>query len=207
MRLLPARASGPLAAIVVASATAPSSAVPGSVRRLTSPSSWARSDEVIRPPVSRQARSRMLRGSMRGRRKEPPPAATSERLTSGMPSFAPAAATDQSQAKRYLETTGHREALDRRDLRLVEARSVMPAKPRPATHGISPPAKAFKIMPAQKNPPAPVMIATDNEASASSSSEACSDSLRHLEVDGVRWSGRLSVTTSTRSRRSVTTDA
>ena len=68
----------------------------GSVTRLTSPSSYPRS-ALIGSPVSASSLA-MFRGSMCGSRSRPPPAATSERLTSGTPSLAPCAATIRSQA-------------------------------------------------------------------------------------------------------------
>ncbi len=96
-----------------------SSAWPGSASRLTSPSSWPRSAS-IGSPVSASSIA-MLRGSTRGSRSRPPPAATSERLTSGIPSRAPRGGDDQIAGQRDLESARHRESFDRRDQRLGRA--------------------------------------------------------------------------------------
>src|SRR4051794_7878946 len=81
--LVAATASGPLAAIVAASASAPSSAPPSGISRLTSPISAARG-AVSGSPVS-SISSASAYGTRLGSSIAAPPAATSERLTSGTP--------------------------------------------------------------------------------------------------------------------------
>ena len=71
----------------------------------------------------------------RGRRSSAPPAATSERLTSGIAEPGPARGDDQVAGQRDLEPAGDREALDRGDERLArraldDAREAAVADPR-----------------------------------------------------------------------------
>ena len=57
----------------------------------------------------------IVRGSSRGSRSKAPPAATSERLTSGIPRRAPASRDDQIARQRDLQPARHRKPLDRGD--------------------------------------------------------------------------------------------
>ena len=92
-----------------------------------------------------------------GRRRSAPPAATSERLTSGMPSLASRAATIRSQASATSSPPATAKPSMAAISGLRDARWTMPAKPRSPTHGRSPVTNALRSIPAQKPAPAPVM--------------------------------------------------
>ena len=94
-------------------------------------------------------------GSRRGRRSSAPPAATSERLTSGMPSFAPAAATIRSQASATSRPPATAKPSIAAMIGLRGGCWTIPAKPRSACHGRSPAANAPRSIPEQKPLPAP----------------------------------------------------
>src|SRR4051794_13131608 len=81
----------------------------------------------------------------------------------------------------------------------------MPAKPRSPTHGRSPVTKALRSMPALKPAPAPVRTPTPSSPSASSVSSAAAIPSASARLTALRASGRLSVMSSTPSRRSVST--
>ena len=89
-------ASGPLWVILRASSSAPASASPGSVTRLTRPHVWASSAEK-NSPVSAYSIA-IARGMRWGSRNSPPAPATSERFASGRPNLASRAATMRSHA-------------------------------------------------------------------------------------------------------------
>src|SRR5215212_8553208 len=89
-------ASGPLRAISAARSSATCTALPGSASRLTTPS-WCARSARIGSPVSAISIATWY-GMRLGRRMSAPPAATSERLASGIPMRASRAATMRSQA-------------------------------------------------------------------------------------------------------------
>src|SRR5271166_2744817 len=135
----------------------------------------------------------------RGRRSRAPPAATSERLTSGIPRLAPFAATIRSHASAKRSTAAIRG--------LRAERWAMPAKPRSSNQGASPLTNAPRSMPAQKKPPAPVSTPTDISSSPSSSSRAPAMPAATAALTAFRTSGRLIVISSTLPRRSLSTAA
>ncbi len=182
-----------------ASSIAPASASPGSVTALTKPHS-APCSAVKLSPVSASS-SAFWYGIRRGSRSRPPPAATKPRLTSGIPNFAVRDATTRSvasttsvpPAKAYPSTaaiSGFR-----------GGRSVNPI-PRPGIATTSPAANAFRSIPEQKLPPAPVMIATERSSLLSSSSTASARPWLTARFTAFRASGRLIVMTRMRPRRS-----
>ena len=67
----------------------------------------------------------------------------------------------------------------------------------------SPARNAFRSMPAQKLPPAPVRTATDRAGSSSSSCTASASPKLTARLIALRACGRLIVMTSVRPRRSV----
>src|SRR3984957_17232690 len=82
---------------------------------------------------------------------------------------------------------------------------VMPPKPRPAIIGLSPRIQAFRSIPAQNVPPAPVSTPTRRPSSASSSSAAAARARAAAPSRAFLASGRLIVMTWTWPRRSTTT--
>ena len=142
----------------------------------------------------------------RGRRSSAPPAATIERLASGIPIFAPLAATIRSQDERDLQAPRDGEALDRRDQRLARG-------------ALGDPAEAAVAEPRR--------LALDERAEVHAGAEVAAGAGEHADrqlVVGVelvqraratpaasaaltafRTSGRLSVISSTLPRRSVRT--
>src|SRR4051812_13561222 len=140
-----------------------------------------------------------------GRRRSAPPAATSERLTSGTPSLAPRAATMRSQASAISSPPATPKPSIAAISGLRDARWTMPAKPRSPTHGRSPVTNALRSMPALNPAPAPVRTPTLSSASSSSVSSAAAIPSASARLTALRASGRLSVMSSTPSRRSVST--
>src|SRR4051794_26647649 len=140
-----------------------------------------------------------------GRRESAPPAATSERLTSGMPSLAPRAATIRSQASAISSPPATAKPSIAAIRGLREARWTIPAKPRSPTHGRSPVTNALRSMPAENPLPAPVSTPTCSSGVSSSSSRASATPWASAPLTALRASGRLSVMSRTLSRRSVST--
>ncbi len=157
-------------AIAQVSSSATVSASPGSASRLTSPRSCARSASIGSPVSAISIAT--LRGSARGSRSRPPPAATSDRLTSGMASRAPREATIRSHASATSSPPANAKPSIATISGLSAERWVMPAKPRPSTNGRSPVTNAFRSIPAQNPLPAPVITPTLRSGSASSSTSA-----------------------------------
>ena len=122
-----------------------------------------------------------------------------------MPSLASRAATIRSQASATSSPPATAKPSIAAMSGLRAARWTMPAKPRSPTHGRSPVTKALRSMPAQKPAPAPVMTPTARSPSASSSSSAAATPSASARLTALRASGRLSVMSSTPSRRSVRT--
>ena len=176
---------------------------PGSASRLTSPRSCARSASIGSPVSAISIAT--LRGSARGSRSRPPPAANSDRLTSGMPSRAPREATIRSHASATSSPPATAKPSIAAISGLSAERWVMPAKPRPSTNGRSPVTNAFRSIPAQNPLPAPVITPTLRSGSASRSSSALAIPCATAALTALRWSGRLIVIRRTRSRRSVRT--
>src|ERR1700730_11013124 len=141
----------------------------------------------------------------RGRRSSAPPAATSERVASGMPSLAPLAATIRSQASAISSPPATAKPSIAAIRGLREARWAIPAKPRSPNQGDSPLTKAPRSIPAQKKPTAPVSKPNDSPSSPSSCSRAPATPAASAAFTALRTSGRLSVITSTFSRRSART--
>src|SRR6516165_4831383 len=141
----------------------------------------------------------------RGRRSSAPPAATSERLASGIPSFAPFAATIRSQERAISIPPATANPSIAAISGLRAARWAIPAKPRSPNHGDSPLTNAPRSMPALKNPPAPVTTPTSRFSSPSSSSSAPPTPAASAAFTEFRTSGRLSVITRALPRRSATT--
>src|SRR3954454_16287811 len=129
----------------------------------------------------------------------------SERLTSGMPNFAPEAATIRSHASAISKPPATAKPSKAAISGLRDALWSMPAKPRSPTQGRSPVTSALRSMPAQKNPPAPVRTPTLRPSSASSSSSPAAIPSASGRLTALRASGRFSVMTRTLSRRSVRT--
>src|SRR3954467_1540732 len=141
----------------------------------------------------------------RGRGRQAPPAATSERLTSGMPSLAPRAATMRSQASATSSPPATAKPSIAAINGLRDGRWTMPANPRSPTHGRSPVTNAFRSMPALKPFPSPVRTPTLRSASASRSSRAAAIPSASAVLTALRASGRLRGISRTPSRRSVRT--
>src|SRR6476620_731748 len=141
----------------------------------------------------------------RGRRRSAPPAATSERLTSGIPSFAPRAATMRSQARAISRPPATAKPSIAAISGFFEPRWTMPANPRSPTHGRSPATKALRSMPAQNALPAPVRMPPLSSGASSSSSSAAATPSASGRLTALRASGRLRVMSRTLSRRSVRT--
>src|SRR5215218_5931332 len=144
-------------------------------------------------------------GTRCGRRRSAPAAATSERLTSGMPSRASREATIRSQASAISRPPAIAKPSIAAISGLRAARWTMPAKPRSATHGRSPVTNAFRSMPALNPLPAPVITPTLRLSSASSASSAAAIPSASAVLTALRASGRLRVIRRTPSRRSVRT--
>src|SRR4051794_17128145 len=140
-----------------------------------------------------------------GRRSSAPPAATSERLTSGMPSLAPLLATMRSQASAISKPPATAKPSIAAISGLRDARCTMPAKPRSPTHGRCPETNALRSMPAEKPLPAPVSTPTCSSWVSSSSSRASATPWARSPLTALRASGRLSVISRMLSRRSVRT--
>src|SRR5947209_324619 len=141
----------------------------------------------------------------RGRRSSAPPAATSERLASGMPSLAPLAATIRSHASAISSPPARAKPSIAAISGLREARWVIPAKPRSPNQGDSPFTNAPRSMPAEKNPPAPVSTPTARLSSPSSSSSAPPTPAASAALTAFLTSGRLRVMSRTFPRRSAST--
>src|SRR5437763_1583547 len=141
----------------------------------------------------------------RGMRSSAPPAATSERLTSGIPIFAPLAATIRSQASAISMPPARAKPSTAAINGLREARWVKPAKPRSPNQADSPLTNAPRSIPALKKPPAPVSTPTESSSSSSSSSRAPATPAASAALTALRTSGRLSVINRTLPRRSVIT--
>ena len=207
MRLLPASASGPLAAIVAASSSAASSAAALLGHAVDEP------ELVAALGGDRIAGQRQLVGDVarqHARQSQQPAAGGDERALDLGDAELGAARRRRSDRRRARSRARRprRSPRSRRSAACRTTRSVMPAKPRPSTHGISPAAKALRSMPAQKKPPAPVTIPTDSDGVGVELRRA----LRRCHcataaLTALRWSGRLRVITRTRSRRSVRTAA
>src|SRR3954451_19763129 len=196
-------ASGAFFEICAASSRAASTAPPGSATTSTSPSR-SPSSAVTGSPVSTSFIAAPW-PTRRGSRSRAPPAATSERLTSGTPSFASRAATMRSQASALSSPPATAKPSTAAISGLRDARWTMPAKPRSPPHGRSPVTNALRSIPAQKKPPAPVRTPTLRPSSASSSSSPAAIPSASGRLTALRASGRLSVMTRTLSRRSVRT--
>src|SRR3954471_20949904 len=140
-----------------------------------------------------------------GRRSSAPPAATSERLTSGMPNFAPEAATIRSHASAISKPPATAKPSTAAISGLRDARWTMPAKPRSPTHGRSPVTNALRSMAAENPLPAPVRMPTCSSCVSSSSSSASAMPWARAPLTALRASGRLSVMSRMLSRRSVRT--
>ncbi len=134
-----------------------------------------------------------------------PPAATSERLASGIPIFAPFAATIRSHASAISIPPATAKPSIAAISGLRDARWAMPAKPRSPNHGDSPLTNAPRSIPALKKPPAPVSTPTDRPSSESSSSSAPATPSATAPLTALRTSGRLSVINRMLPRRSVST--
>src|SRR5919199_4999315 len=141
----------------------------------------------------------------RGRRSSAPAAATSERLTSGIPRRAPRAATMRSQASAISKPPAMAKPSIAAISGLRAARRVMPANPRSPTYGRSPATNALRSMPALKPRPVPASTPTVSASSASSASSAAASPSASARLTALRASGRLSVMSRTPSRRSVRT--
>src|SRR4051812_41743473 len=140
-----------------------------------------------------------------GRRSSAPPAATSERLTSGMPSFAPREATIRSQASATSKPPATAKPSIAATIGLRGGPWTMPAKPRCSTNMLSPATNAFRSMPEEKPLPAPVRMPTRSSSSSSSRSSAAPIPFAIAALTALRWSGRLSVISSTPPSASVST--
>ena len=160
---------------------------------------------MIGSPVSASSLA-MLRGSMRGSRSRPPPAATSERLTSGMPSFAPSAATIRSQASAISSPPATAKPSIAAISGLSEPRSVIPRKAAPLDPRHLAGGKRLEVH-AGAEETAGAGDDPDRRATrrrrARRAPARCRRRPRALTA--LRCSGRLRVITSTRSRRSVRT--
>ncbi len=199
-RLETATAMGAFSAIRAASSRAPSSAWPLGVSRLTRPSSAARGAGT-KSPVSANSMA-MLRGMRCGNRSSPPAAATRPRLTSGIPNLASSAATTRSQASTASNPPASAYPSTAAISGFFGGRWAKPPNPRPSTIGTSPWRNALRSMPAQKVPPAPVMIPTvrsPRESRSSSAAAICSATARFTAFLA---RGRLMVMTATPSAAS-----
>src|SRR5690242_8237952 len=83
----------------------------------------------------------------------------------------------------------------------------MPAKPRPSTTGSSPCRNAFRSMPEQNEPPAPVRTPTDSSGSASRVSTAAARPRASALFTALRALGRFRVITRIAPSRSVRTSS
>ena len=92
----------------------------------------------------------MWYGIRRGIRSSAPPAATSERLASGMPMRAPLAATMRSHDRAISRPPASAKPSTAAISGLRDARWAMPAKPLSPNHGDSPFTNAPRSMPALK---------------------------------------------------------
>src|SRR5215204_1957054 len=140
-----------------------------------------------------------------GSRRSAPPAATSERLTSGMPKRAPFAATIRSQASATSKPPATAKPSTAAMIGLRGGPWTMPAKPRCSTNMLSPATNAFRSMPEEKPLPAPVRMATWRSSSSSRRSSAAAIPLASAALTALRWSGRLSVMRRTPPSASVST--
>src|SRR3954470_9101224 len=138
-------------------------------------------------------------------RSSAPPAATSERLTSGIPSFAPREATIRSQASAISKPPATAKPSIAAMIGLRGGPWTMPAKPRCSTNMLSPATNAFRSMPEEKPLPAPVRVPTRRSSSSSSRSSAAPIPFAIAALTALRWSGRLSVIRRTPSSASVST--
>src|SRR3954451_6894760 len=141
----------------------------------------------------------------RGSRSSAPAAATSERLTSGMPRRAPRAATIRSHASAISSPPATAKPSIAAISGFRGGPSAIPAKPRPSTCGLSPATNALRSMPAEKPLPAPVRIPTRRPSSASRRSSAAARPAASAALTALRASGRLSVMSRTPSPASVRT--
>ena len=141
----------------------------------------------------------------RGSRSSAPPAATSERLTSGMPRRAPFDATIRSQASAISKPPATAKPSIAAMIGLIGGPWTMPAKPRCSTNELSPVTNAFRSIPAEKPLPAPVRMPTCRSLSSSSRSSAAAMPFASAALTALRWSGRLSVMRRTPPSASVST--
>src|SRR3954447_5088184 len=140
-----------------------------------------------------------------GSRRSAPPAATSERLTSGMPSFAPREATIRSQASAISKPPATAKPSIAAMIGLRGGPCTMPANPRCSANELSPATKAFRSMPAENPLPAPVRMPTCRSSSSSRRSSAAATPVAIAALTALRWSGRLSVISRTPPSASVST--
>mmetsp|Transcript_81879 Transcript_81879/g.162622 ORF Transcript_81879/g.162622 Transcript_81879/m.162622 type:complete len:223 (-) Transcript_81879:332-1000(-) len=115
---------------------------------LTRPSWYARST-VMGSPVSMSSMATAW-GSLRGRRKRPPAAGISERLTSGTPKTAFFEATTRSHAKTISQPPARALPSTAAIRGFVRGKATMPAKPPFAVWMFSPLLMALRSAPAQK---------------------------------------------------------
>ena len=125
--LVAATASGPFAAIVAASSS-------GAVQRAALGGEPVDQADLGGPRrgqrlAGQQHLQRDANGTRRGSCSAAPPAATSERFTSGTPNRAVSRRDDEVAGQQQLEPAGQRPALDRADQRLARRRLGDPAQP------------------------------------------------------------------------------
>src|SRR5690606_34460701 len=143
------------------------------------------------------------------RRSSPPPAAISERLTSGRPSLASDAATMRSHASAISRPPATAKPSMAAMSGLRGGLVANPPKPRSPTTGASPCRNPLRSIPALKPGPSPRRIPRRSCGSASSSSMAAASSRATWPLTALRASGRFTEMISTRSSRAfsvVTTD-
>src|SRR6516164_1447804 len=174
-----------------ASPRACASASPAGTSRLIRPTA-SRRLAGTRAPVSAISIARWY-GIRRGSRNSPPAPATRPRLTSGRPNTASSLATTRSQDRTISNPPARAYPSTAAMTGLAGGRWVMPPKPRPPAAEFSPAAKPLRSIPAQKVPPAPVMISEVTSLRVSNSS-MCAAMLRATaSLTALRASGRLIV--------------
>jgi hypothetical protein len=124
-------------------------------------------------------------------------------LTSGSPNFALSAATTMSQDSAISQPPASAYPSTAAISGLAGGASVRPANPRPGMDGRPPVRNAFRSIPAQNVPPAPVITPTRRSSRPSSASMAAATPAATSALTALRASGRLMVITRTPSASPV----
>ena len=126
-----------------------------------------------------------MNGTRRGSCSAAPPAATSERFTSGTPNRAFSAATIRSQASSSSNPPASAQPSTAPISGLRGGVWVMPHSPRPSIAGVSPRRKALRSIPAENVPPGPGQHADPEVVGGVQLVDGGGDALGDGPVEGV----------------------